>query len=140
MVRLILFWIIGKKIFKNFLYDICRCNPSWNLESFIRQSLSDIKEKVGDWKVIAGVSGGIDSLVAAVLTHKAIDNQLHCIFINNGLLRKREAEEVQKIFKENFKINLSYGEISNRIINEVKGINRVVYDISSKPPATIEWE
>lgn len=114
---------LGKKIFKNFLYNICRCNPSWNLKSFIRQSLSDIKEKVRDQKVIAGVSGGIDSLVAAVLTHQAIDNQLHCIFINNGLLRKREAEEVQKIFKENFKIDLSYIDASNRFLDKLKGVS-----------------
>jgi GMP synthase (glutamine-hydrolysing) len=114
---------LGKKIFKNYLYHICRCNPSWNLESFIRQSLSDIKEKVGDWKVIAGVSGGIDSLVAAVLTHQAIDNQLYCIFINNGLLRKGEAEEVQKIFKENFKIDLNYIDASNRFLDKLKGVS-----------------
>jgi len=97
---------LGKKIFENFLYKICQCKPSWNLESFIEQSVKEIKEKVGKGMVVAGVSGGIDSLVAAALTHKAIGNQLYCIFINNGLLRKEEAEEVQKRFKDNFKITL----------------------------------
>jgi GMP synthase (glutamine-hydrolysing) len=97
---------LGKKIFENFLYKICQCKSSWNLESFIEQSVKEIKEKVGKGMVVAGVSGGIDSLVAAVLTHKAIGNQLHCIFINNGLLRKGEAKEVQERFKDNFKIDL----------------------------------
>ena len=81
---------LGKKIFKNFLYKICQCKPSWNLESLIEQSIKEIKEKVSKDMVVAGVSGGIDSLVAAVLTHKAIGNQLYCIFINNGLLRREK--------------------------------------------------
>ncbi|MFH1939936.1 MAG: glutamine-hydrolyzing GMP synthase, partial [bacterium] len=105
---------LGKEIFKNFLYKICQGKLSWNLQSFIQQSVKEIKEKVGKGMVVAGVSGGIDSLVAAVLTHKAIGNQLYCIFINNGLLRKGEAEEVQKRFKENFKIDLIYVDASER--------------------------
>lgn len=109
---------LGKKIFENFLYKICQCKPSWNLESFIEQSVKGIKEKVGKGRVVAGVSGGIDSLVAAVLTHKAIGNQLYCIFINNGLLRKGEAEEVQKRFKDNFKI-----DASERFLKRLKGVS-----------------
>lgn len=114
---------LGKKIFENFLYKICRCKPSWNLESFIKQSVKEIKEKVGKDMVVAGVSGGIDSLVAAVLTHKAIGNQLYCIFINNGLLRKGEAEEVQKRFKDNFKIDLIYIDASERFLMRLKGVS-----------------
>jgi GMP synthase (glutamine-hydrolysing) len=114
---------LGKKIFKNFLYKICRCKLSWNLESFIEQSVKEIKEKVGKGMVVAGVSGGIDSLVAAVLTHKAIGDQLHCIFINNGLLRKGEAEEVQKRFKDNFKIELIYIDSSKRFLKRLKGVS-----------------
>jgi len=114
---------LGKEIFKNFLYKICQCKPSWNLQSFIQQSVEEIKEKVGKGKVVAGVSGGIDSLVAAVLTHKAIGDQLHCIFINNGLLRKGEAEEVQKRFKDNFKIKLTYVDASERFLEKLKGIS-----------------
>ena len=114
---------LGKKLFKNFLYKICQCQPSWNLESFIQQSIRDIKEKIGKGKVIAGVSGGIDSIVAAVLTHKAIGNQLHCIFINNGLLRKGEAEEVQKRFENNYKIDLIYIDASERFLKRLKGIS-----------------
>jgi len=114
---------LGKKLLENFLYKICQCQPSWNLESFIEQSVKQIKEKVGKEKVVAGVSGGIDSLVAAVLTYKAIGEQLHCIFINNGLLRKGEIEEVQKRFNENFKIKLIYEDASERFLKKLKGIN-----------------
>ncbi|MEA2087683.1 MAG: glutamine-hydrolyzing GMP synthase [Candidatus Caldatribacteriota bacterium] len=114
---------LGKEIFKNFLYKICQCKSSWNLQSFIQQSIEEIKEKVGKGKVVAGVSGGIDSLVAAVLTHKAIGDQLYCIFINNGLLRKGEAEEVQKRFKDNFKINLIYVDASERFLEKLKGVS-----------------
>jgi GMP synthase (glutamine-hydrolysing) len=115
---------LGKKLLENFLYKICQCQSSWNLESFIEQSVKEIKEKVGKGKVIAGVSGGIDSLVAAVLTHKAIGEQLNCIFINSGLLRKGEIEEVQKRFKENFKIKLIYEDASERFLKKLKGINK----------------
>lgn len=114
---------LGKKLFNNFLYKICQCQPSWNLESFIQQSIKDIKEKIGKGKVVAGVSGGIDSIVAAVLTHKAIGAQLHCIFINNGLLRKGEAEEVQKKFENNYKIDLIYVDASARFLKRLKGIS-----------------
>ncbi len=112
----------GKKIFENFLYKICQCKSNWNIESFIEQSVKEIKGKVGKDMVVAGVSGGIDSVVAAVLTHKAIGNQLYCIFINNGLLRKGEAEEVQKRFKENFKIDLIYIDASERFLKRLKGV------------------
>ncbi|GAH84807.1 unnamed protein product, partial [marine sediment metagenome] len=108
---------------ENFLYRICQCRLGWNLQSFIQQSVKEIKEKVGKGMVVAGVSGGIDSLVAAVLTHKAIGDQLHCIFINNGLLRKGEAEEVQERFKANFKIDLIYVDASERFLKRLKGVS-----------------
>ena len=114
---------LGKKLLENFLYRICQCQSNWNLESFIQESIKDIKERIGKGKVVAGVSGGIDSIVAAVLTHQAISNQLYCIFINNGLLRKGEAEEVQKRFKNNFKIDLIYVDASERFLKRLKGIS-----------------
>lgn len=114
---------LGKKLLENFLYRICQCQASWNLESFIKQSIKDIKEKTGKGKVVAGVSGGIDSIVAAVLTHKAIGDQLHCIFINNGLLRKGEAEEVQKRFKNNYEIDLIYVDTSKRFLKRLKNVS-----------------
>ena len=114
---------LGKKLLENFLYKICQCQLSWNLQSYIQQSVKDIKEKIGKSKVVAGISGGIDSIVAAVLTHKAIGDQLHCIFINNGLLRKGEAEEVQKRLKDNFKIDLIYVDASERFLKRLKGVS-----------------
>lgn len=114
---------LGKKIFENFLYRICQCQLNWNIESYIKQSIEDIRNKVRKEKVVAGVSGGIDSLVAAILTYKAIGSQLNCIFINNGLLRKREVEEVQKIFKDNFKIDLIYVDASDRFLEKLKSVS-----------------
>jgi GMP synthase (glutamine-hydrolysing) len=114
---------LGKKIFENFLYKICQCQAAWNLKSFIKQSIEEIKNRVGEGKVVAGVSGGVDSLVAAALTHKAIGNQLHCIFINNGLLRKGEVEEVQDIFRENFKTDLIYVDAADRFLEKLKGVS-----------------
>lgn len=113
---------LGEKLFENFLYRICRCKADWNLESFIEQSIKEIKNEVGRNNVVAGVSGGIDSLVAAFLTKKAIGNQLHCIFINNGLLRKGEEEEVQRVFEKNFKMKLNYIDASEQFLSRLKGI------------------
>jgi len=113
---------LGKKIFENFLYKICDCQPNWGVESYIKQSVEDIRNKVKEDRVVAGVSGGIDSMVAAILTHQAIGKQLYCLFINNGLLRKGEVEEVQKIFKDNFDINLIYIDASERFLEKLKGV------------------
>jgi len=113
---------LGKKLFENFLYRICLCKADWNLESFIEQSVREIKNEVGKCNVVAGVSGGIDSMVAALLTKKAIGNQLHCIFVNNGLLRKNEEYEVQKIFEKNFKMKLYYIDASEQFLSHLKGV------------------
>jgi len=113
---------LGKKLFNNFLYRICQCKGNWNLESFIEQSIQEIKSEVGENNVVAGVSGGIDSLVAALLTNRAIGDQLHCIFINNGLLRKGEAEEVQEVFAKNFKMKLHYIDATEKFLSRLKGV------------------
>ena len=84
----------GKEIIRNFVVDICGCIQNWTPDSFVDSTVADLKEKLGDDKVILGLSGGVDSTVAAVLIHKAIGKNLHCIFVNNGLLRKHEFEEV----------------------------------------------
>jgi GMP synthase (glutamine-hydrolysing) len=84
----------GKQLLENFLVDICGCSQNWNPDSFIDSTISSLKEKLGDDKVVLGLSGGVDSSVAAVLLHKAIGKNLHCIFVDNGLLRKGEFEEV----------------------------------------------
>ena len=217
---------------ENFLVKICACSQDWTADAFVDTTIAALKEKLGNDKVVLGLSGGVDSSVAAILLHKAIGKNLHCIFVDNGLLRKDEVRRVGKslgiesfilgrhpfpgpglairilgdvtaekvailqeadaIYINNLKeaglydqvwqagaiflpvqsvgvmgdertyenviclravesvdgmtadwCHLPYNvlaKISNEIINKVRGINRVVYDISSKPPATIEWE
>ncbi|MBF0301423.1 MAG: glutamine-hydrolyzing GMP synthase [Desulfamplus sp.] len=90
--------INGTAMISNFLFDVCNCKKSWNMESFANGAIAQIKETVGDKKVIMGLSGGVDSSVAALLIHKAIGKNLHCIFVDNGLLRKNEKENLEKSF------------------------------------------
>ena len=90
----------GNKILENFIYKIADCEKEWKLEEWIDSSIEEIKKEIGlENKVILGLSGGIDSSVTAVLLHRAIGDRLHCIFVNNGLLRKNEENEVQETFK-----------------------------------------
>jgi len=112
----------GEQILSNFLYKVCDCRPNWEMSSLIKESIKRIKEVVGNKKVICGLSGGVDSSVTALLVHKAIGNNLICIFVNNGLLRRGEPEQVKKVFKENFKMNLRYVDASNRFLNRLKGV------------------
>jgi len=222
----------GKEILRNFVVDICGCKQSWTPVSFVETTVTELRKMIGEEKVVLGLSGGVDSSVAAILLHRAIGKNLTCIFVDNGLLRKDEFRKVGKamnmsndilkrhpfpgpglgirilgevtrekirmlqdadyIFIEELKKHGLYDEVwqaavillpvqsvgvmgdertyeyvvvlravsstdgmtadwyplpyeflsrvSGEIINKVKGINRVVYDISSKPPATIEWE
>lgn len=96
----------GKKVLENFVRSICGCVDTWNAESFIDQAIQDIRDKVGDEKVICGLSGGVDSTVAAVLIHKAIGDQLHCIHIDSGLMRMNESDEIYELFQKHFDISI----------------------------------
>lgn len=113
----------GATIIKNFCRNICQCSGSWTMESFIESSIRQIRETVGKDQVILGLSGGVDSSVAAALIHRAIGNQLHCIFVDNGLLRKDEAKGVQKLFGDNFNMNLVTIDASERFLEELDGIS-----------------
>jgi GMP synthase (glutamine-hydrolysing) len=113
----------GKKIIGNFCHKICGCVGNWNMASFIEQSTKQIRETVGDQRVILGLSGGVDSSVAAALIHKAIGQQLTCIFVNNGLLRKNEAERVQKLFGDNFQMDLVYVDATDRFLDKLAGVD-----------------
>lgn len=113
----------GKRILSNFVHNICGCPPAWNAGSFIGKAVEDIRETVGDKKVLCGLSGGVDSSVAAVLIHEAIGDNLTCVFVNNGLLRKGECELVQRVFRDNFHINLDYADAGDRFLNALAGIS-----------------
>jgi GMP synthase (glutamine-hydrolysing) len=112
----------GKEILENFCYKICECDQSWTLGSFIEHTCEDIRRQVGQDKVILGLSGGVDSSVAAALLHKAIGDQLTCIFVNNGLLRHNEETVVQKVFGENFRINLKYVDATDSFLDALEGV------------------
>jgi len=112
----------GEKIIENFLYKICNCTKSWTMKSFIQEEIEKIRKTVGKDKVICGLSGGVDSSVTAILLHKAIGEQLTCIFVNNGLLRKNEAQQVINIFSKHFGDNLKYVDAEKRFLTKLKGI------------------
>src|SRR6185312_4318810 len=112
----------GREILKNFVYHICRCAMDWTMGSFIADACERVQRQVGDDKVVLGLSGGVDSSVTAALLHKAIGDQLTCIFVNNGLLRAREEEVVQRVFGENFHVRLKYVDASDRFLELLKGV------------------
>ncbi|HJT81957.1 MAG TPA: glutamine-hydrolyzing GMP synthase [Chthoniobacterales bacterium] len=112
----------GREILKNFVYHICHCAMDWTMGSFIEEACARVRKQVGDSKVVLGLSGGVDSSVTAALLHKAIGDQLTCIFVNNGLLRAREEEVVQRVFGENFHIRLEYIDASDRFLSKLRGV------------------
>ena len=112
----------GREILQNFLFHICHCAMDWTMGSFIEEACARVRKQVGNQKVVLGLSGGVDSSVTAALLHKAIGNQLTCIFVNNGLLRAREEEVVQRVFGENFHLRLKYVDASDRFLSLLKGV------------------
>jgi len=112
----------GKEIIANFVHRICGCGKLWTMRSYIDQAVEEIRAQVGGDRVILGLSGGVDSSVAAALIHRAIGDQLTCIFVNNGLLRGREAEVVREVFGRNFRIKLRYVDASARFLRNLKGV------------------
>ncbi len=112
----------GMNIFKNFLRKVCGCDGGWNMGSFVDVAVAEIREKVGGKKVLCGLSGGVDSSVAAALIHRAIGDRLTCVFVNNGLLRKGEADLVQRVFRDNFHINLVYADAEDQFLTALAGI------------------
>ena len=112
----------GLQILQNFCYTICGCLPRWTMDRFIDASVKQIKELVGNKKVVLGLSGGVDSSVVALLLQKAIGNKLYCIFVDNGLLRHNEASSVSRTFKGNFKMNLTVVDAQKRFLDRLKGV------------------
>ena len=114
--------INGTQVIKNFLFHICHCSGDWQISSFVEDSIKTLKEKIGDKKALCALSGGVDSSVAAVLLSKAIGKNLTCIFVDHGLLRKNEGDEVEQIFRNQFDINLIRVNAKDRFLNKLAGI------------------
>ena len=112
----------GGKILRNFLFEVCRCRRLWTMESFIEQTARELKNRVGSEKVICGLSGGVDSCVVALLLHRVIGDQLTCIFVNNGVLRKNEAAQVVNLFRHYFKIPLVDVDAEDHFLRKLKGV------------------
>jgi GMP synthase (glutamine-hydrolysing) len=117
----------GMTILKNFIYEICDCQPNWTRVSIIEREIENINNTVGDSRVICGLSGGVDSATAAVLVHKAVGDRLTCIFVDHGLLRKGEAEQVEETFNKHFKINLISVDAKDRFLDKLKGVTDPVH-------------
>ncbi len=112
----------GQKMLENFLYKICGCKGDWIMSDFAKKSIAALKEKIGDKKVLCALSGGVDSSVAAVMLNKAVGKQLTCIFVDNGLLRKNEGDEVETLFRNQFDINLVRANAQDRFLGKLKGV------------------
>lgn len=113
----------GREMLKTFLFDICKVKGDWSMSAFAEEKIKFIKEKIGDKKVIVALSGGVDSSVAAVLVHKAVGKQLTCIFVDHGLLRKDEGDQVEEIFRNRFDMNLIRVNAQERFLGKLKGVS-----------------
>ena len=112
----------GSKMIQNFLTRVCGCKGEWKMSSFVEDTVVKLREKIGDKKVLCALSGGVDSSVAAVLVHKAVGKQLTCIFVDHGLLRKNEGDEVEEVFRKQFDINLVRVNAEERFLTKLAGV------------------
>ena len=112
----------GREIIANFVHGVCGCGKSWTMRNYLDQAVEEIRAQVGTEHVVLGLSGGVDSSVAAALLHRAIGKQLTCIFVNNGLLRAREADVVREVFGNHFKLKLQYEEATKLFLGKLKGV------------------
>ncbi len=113
----------GQAILGNFLFEICQCKGQWSPDSFVKRTVDEVRQKVGSGKVICALSGGVDSVVAAALVFKAIGNQLTCVFVDNGLMRKNEAREVEETFRSTFDSNFIAVDAVDTFLTRLKGVS-----------------
>lgn len=113
----------GNDVLRNFVFHVCESAGDWTIENFIEQEMANIRSKVGDKKVLCALSGGVDSSVVAALIHKAIGDQLTCIFVDHGLLRKNEADDVMKVFADDFHMNIIKIDAKDRFLSKLKGVD-----------------
>lgn len=112
----------GREIISNFLFNVCQVKKNWYIEDYIKDSIEKIKKEAGDKKALCALSGGVDSSVAAVLVHKALGPNLICVFVDHGLLRKNEGDQVERVFKEKFNMNLIRVNAQERFLGKLKGV------------------
>ena len=113
----------GQEVLKHFLYDVCGCLPRWTMTSIVEQAVESIRAQVGDEKVICGLSGGVDSAVAAALVHKAVGDQLTCVFVDTGLMRAGESEQVEDTFRRQFKVDLVHVKAADRFLDALHDVD-----------------
>lgn len=142
----------GQKMLHNFLYNVCGCKGDWLMSDFAKKSIEALRNKIGDKKVLCALSGGVDSSVAAVMLSKAIGKQLTCIFVDNGLLRKNEGDEVETLFRNQFDINLVRANAQERFLNKLAGVTEPerkrkiigeefirVFEVEAKKIGTVDY-
>jgi GMP synthase (glutamine-hydrolysing) len=112
----------GTEVLRNFLYGVCQCQPTWTMASFVDRAVSAIRAQVGDGRALCALSGGVDSATAAALVHRAIGDQLTCVFVDHGLLRKGEAEQVLATFRDTFQIPLVHVDARDRFLARLRGV------------------
>ena len=113
----------GKRMLENFLFNVCDCSRKWTMKSFVQESVAEIRQTAGDDKVVLGLSGGVDSSVAAVLIHKAVGDNLHPIFVDNGLLRKGEMDRLKQVFSDNLNMPVTYVQAGEQFLSQLEGVS-----------------